>query len=188
MTSTTNSSTDWSSAKTGHGDRKQDTRESVGTDASVCWTGRPDRSPLHSLKCFVDAVRRFYQFVKMSNESPEKGLPCTKIRVGDHGAPSRAICVLHTDGVFVGFLSFCFLFLPIHSLPSVFSHGRTQFHILKIVPLWSLKSGNRWLFSYGRTTTTVRTRRYDGSRSSVRSSSPVLSTVERRAADAFFAL
>ena len=188
MTSTTNSSTDWSSAKTGHGDREQETRESVGTDASACWTGRPDRSPLHFGECFVDRVRQSCQFVKMSNESPEKGLPCTKIRVGDQEGPSRAICVLHTDGVSVDFLSFCFLFIPIHSLPSVFLHGRTQFHTHGIVPLWSLKSGNRWLFSYGRTTTTVRTRRYGGADASVRSQPPVLSIVERRAADAFFAL
>ena len=125
---------------------------------------------------------------KTSNESPEKGLPCTKIRVGEQEGPSRAICVLHTDGVSVGFLSLCFIFLPIHSLPSVFSHGRTQFHTHGIVPLWSLKSGNRWLFSYGRTTTTVRTRRYGGAGASVRSQPPVLSTVERRAADVFFAL
>ncbi len=128
------------------------------------------------------------QFVKLSNESPEKGLPCTKIRVGEQEGPSRAICVLHTDGVSVGFLSLCFIFLPIRSLPSVFLHGRMQFHILKIVPLWSLKSGNRWLFSYGRTTTTVRTRPYDGSRSSVRSQSQVLSMVKMGSADAFFAL
>ena len=157
-------------------------------DTSVHWTGRPDRSPLHFEKCFVDGIWRLCQFVNLSNESPEKGLPCTKIRVGDHGAPSRAICVLHTDGILVGFLSFCFLFLPIHFLPSVFSHGRTQFHTHGIVPLWSLKSGNRCLFSYGRTTTTVRTRRYGGADASVRSQPPVLSTVERRAADVFFAL
>ena len=188
MTSTTNSSTDWSSAKTGHGDREQETRESVGTDASVCWTGRPDRSPLHLGECFVDRVQQSCQFVKMSNESPEKGLPCTKTRVGDHGAPSRAICVLHTDGVSVGILSFCLVSLSVRSLPSVFSHGRTQFHTSEIVPLRALKNGDRWLFSYGRVGTTVRTRPYDGSRSSVRSQSPVLSSVERRAADAFFAL
>ena len=188
MTSTTNSSTDWSSAKTGHGDREQETRESVGTDASVCWTGRPDRSPLHLGECFVDRVRQSCQFVKMSNESPEKGLPCTKIRVGDQEGPSRAICVLHTDGVSVGFLSFCLVSLSVRSLPSVFSHGRTQFHTSEIVPLRALKNGDRWLFSYGRTTTTVRTRRYGGEDASVRSQPPVLSSVERRAADAFFAL
>ena len=154
----------------------------------VCWTGRPDRSPLHFEKCFVYGVRRFYQFVKMSNESPEKGLPCTKIRVGDREGPSRAICVFHTDGVFVGFLSFCFIFLSVHFLPSVFSHGRTQFHTSEIVPLRALKNGDRWLFSYGRVGTTVRTRRYDGSRSSVRSQSPVLSTMKRRAKNASSAL
>ena len=122
---------------------------------------------------------------KTSNESPEKGLPCTKIRVGDHGGPSRAICVLHIDGVSVGFLPFCLLSSSIRFLPSVFSHGQTQFHTSGIVPLRALKNGNRGLFSYGRTTTTVRTRRYDGSRSSVRSQSQVLSTVKMGAKDAF---
>ena len=122
---------------------------------------------------------------KTSNESPEKGLPCTKIRVGDHGAPSRAICVLHCDRISVSFLSFCVIFLPVLSLSSVFSHGRTQFHTSGIVPLRALKNGNRWMFSYGRTTTTVRTRRYDGSRSSVRSQSQVLPTVKMGAKDAF---
>ena len=124
----------------------------------------------------------------MSNESPEKGLPCTKIRVGDHGAPSRAICVFHTDGIFVRFLSFCLIFPSLHSLPSVFSHGRTQFHTSEIVPLRALKNGNRGLFSYGRTTTTVRTRRYGGADASVRSESQVLSMVKMGSADAFFAL
>ena len=124
----------------------------------------------------------------MSNESPEKGLPCTKIRVGDWEGPSRAICVFHVVGVFVSFLSFCLVFLPVRSLPSVFSHGRTQFHTSKIVPLRALKNGDRWVFSYGRVGTTVRTRRYDGSRSSVRSQLQVLLSVETGAADAFFAL
>ena len=129
-----------------------------------------------------------YQFVKTSNESPEKGLPCTKIRVGDHGAPSRAICVLHLDNLFACSLSFCILFRSVRFLPSVFSHGRTQFHTSGIMPLRALKNGDRWLFSYGRTTTTVRTRPYDGSRSSVRSESQVLSMVKMGSADAFFAL
>ena len=163
-------------------------RRLFGLDVSVCWTGRPDRSPLHFEKCFVYSGRRFCQFVKMSNESPEKGLPCTKIRIGDREGPSRAICVFHTDGVFVGFLSFCTVFLCLCFLPSVFSHGRTQFHTSGIVSLRALKNGDRWLFSYGRVGTTVRTRRYDGSRSSVRSQQPVLSTVKRRAKDAFSAL
>ena len=140
------------------------------------------------MKCFVDAVRRFYQFVKTSNESPEKGLPCTKIRVGDHGAPSRAICVLHRDRLSACFLSFCLALLFLCSLPSVFSHGRTQFHTSEIMPLWALKNGDRWLFSYGRTTTTVRTRRYGGADASVRSQSQVLSTVEMGSADGFSAL
>ena len=129
-----------------------------------------------------------WQFVNLSNESPEKGLPCTRIRVGDYGGPSRAICVFHTDGIFVRFLSFCLAIPFLHFLSSVFSHGRTQFHTSGIMLLWSLKNGDRWLFSYGRTTTTVRTRPYDGSRSSVRSQSPVLSTVEMGAKDAFYAL
>ena len=135
---------------------------------SVRWTGRPDRSPLHFEKCFVYGMWRLYQFVKTSNESPEKGLRCTKIRIGDRGGPSRAICVLHSDGVFVGFLSFCLLSPPVCFLPSVFSHGRTQFHTSEIVPLRSLKNGDRWVFSYGRVGTTARTRRYDGADTSVR--------------------
>ena len=73
-------------------------------------------------------------------------------------------------------------------LPSVFSHGRTQFHTSEIVPLRSLKNGDRWVFSYGRVGTTVRTRRYDGSRSSVRSQSQVLLTVWMGAEESFFAL
>ena len=145
-------------------------------------------SPLHSLKCFVDGDRRLCQFVKMSNESPEKGLRCTNIRVGEQGAPFRAICVLYRVRIFVGFLSFCIIFRSVRSLSSVFSYGRTQFHTFRIVPLWSLKNGDRWLFSYGRTTTTVRTRRYGGADASVRSQSQVLSTVEIGAADVFFAL
>ena len=157
-------------------------------DTSVHWTGRPDRSPLHFEKCFVDGDRRLCQFVKTSNESPEKGLPCTKIRIGDREGPSRAIRKIHIDGVPVGFLSFCFALIFFCFLPSVFSHGRTQFHTSGIVSVWSLKNGDRWLFSYGRTTTTVRTRPYDGSRSSVRSQSQVLSTVEMGAEDGFFAL
>ena len=157
-------------------------------DTSVHWTGRPDRSPLHFEKCFVDGDRRLCQFVKTSNESPEKGLPCTKIRVGEQGAPSRAICVLHSDSLFFCSLSFCLTIPFLCFLSSVFLHGRTQFHTSGIVSVWSLKNGDRWLFSYGRTTTTVRTRPYDGSRSSVRSQSQVLSTVEMGAEDGFFAL
>ena len=159
-----------------------------GLDVSVCWTGRPDRSPLHFGECFADGDGRLCHFVKMSNESPENARGCTKIRIGDREGPSRAICVFHIDGVFVVFLSSCVLFFCLCFLPSVFSHGRTQFHTSEIVPLRALKNGDRWLFSYGRTTTTVRTRRYDGSRSSVRSQSPVLSSVEIGSADAFSAL
>ena len=157
-------------------------------DTSVHWTGRPDRSPLHFEKCFVDGDRRLCQFVKTSNESPEKGLPCTKIRVGEQGAPSRAICVLYRVRIFVGFLSFCIIFRSVRSLSSVFSYGRTQFHTSEIMLLWSLKNGDRCLFSYGRTTTTVRTRRYGGADASVRSQSQVLLTVEMGAEDGFFAL
>ena len=132
--------------------------------------------------------KRSCQFVKMSNESPEKGLRCTKIRIGDRERNFRTVCVFHVVGIFIVSLSFCILFLCLCSLPSVFSHGRTQFHTSEIMPVWSLKNGNRGLFSYGRTTTTVRTRRYGGADASVRSQPPVLSTAERRAADAFFAL
>ena len=157
-------------------------------DTSVYWTGRPDRSPLHFLECFVYGVRRFYQFVKMSNEPSENAHGCAKIRIGDRERNFQAVCEIHIDRVSVGFFSFCLLSPSIRSLPSAFSHGRTQFHISGIMPLWSLKNENRWLFSYGRTTTTVRTRPYDGSRSSVRSQSQVLSTVEMGSANAFFAL
>ena len=92
------------------------------------------------------------------------------------------------DGTFVRFLSFCLTFVPVCTLSSVFSLGRTQFHTFGIIPLCALKNENRWLFSYGRTTTTVRTRPYDGSRSSVRSQPQVLSTVKMGSADAFSAL
>ncbi len=146
-------------------------RRLFGLDVSVCWTGRPDRSPLHFEKCFVYSDRRFCQFVKMSNESPENAHGCTKIRIGDREGPSRAICVFHTDGVFVVSLSFCLVSLSVRSLSSVFLHGRTQNHTSEIVPLRSLKNGDRWLFSYGRVRTTVRTRRYGGADTSVRSQS-----------------
>ena len=154
----------------------------------VYWTGRPDRSPLHFEKCFVHGMWRLCQFVKMSNESPEKGLPCIQLRVREQRRHSRAICVLHVVGISVCFFPFCSLFLFIRFFPSVFSCGRTQFHTFGIMPLRPLKNGDRCLFSYGRVRTTVRTRRYDGSRSSVRSQSPVLLTVEMGAADAFSAL
>ena len=124
----------------------------------------------------------------MSNESPEEGLRCTKIRVGEQGASFRAICVLHSGRVPVGLFPFCLIILPFCFLSSVFLHGRTQFHTSGIVSVWSLKNGDRWLFSYGRTTTTVRTRPYDGSRSSVRSQSQVLLTVLMGAENGFFAL
>ena len=87
----------------------------------------------------------------------------------------------------VPFLSVLFFFF-VCSLSSVFSYGRTQFHTFRIMLLWSLKNGDRWLFSYGRTTTTVRTRRYGGSRSSVRSQSQVLSTVLMGVENVFSAL
>ena len=130
-------------------------------DTSVHWTGRPDRSPLHSLKCFVDAVRRFYQFVKMSNESPEKGLRCTKIRVGEQGAPSRAICVLHSDSLFACSLSFCLTLPFLCFLSSVF-FTRTDAisHIGNHAPLVSKKWGQVPVF--------VRTNDYDGADTSVR--------------------
>ena len=124
----------------------------------------------------------------MSNESPEKGLPCTKIRIGDQEGPSQAIRVFQHVSPFLCFLSFCHHLPSLHSLPSVFSHGRTQFHTCGIVPLCALKSTDRWLFSYGRTTTTVRTRRYGGADASVRNQSQVLLTVPTGTKDAFFAL
>ena len=147
------------------------TWQTGATGVFVCWTGRPDRSPLHFEKCFVDGEERLCHFVKTSNESPENARGCTKIRIGDRERNFRAVCVFQVDGIFVGFLSFCILFLCLCSLPSVFSHGRTQNYTSEIVPLRSLKNGDRWVFSYGRVGTTVRTRRYDGSRSSVRSQS-----------------
>ena len=132
--------------------------------------------------------KRLCQFVKMSNESPEKGLRCAKIRIGDREGPSRAVYEIHIDSVSVDSFSFCGIFSFSRFYPSVFSHGRTQFHTSGIVPLRSLKNGNRCLFPYGRTTTTVRTRRYGGADASVRSQSQVLRTVEIGSADAFFAL
>ena len=131
---------------------------------------------------------RLCRFVKTSNESPEKGLHCAKIRIGDREGPSRAICEMQVDSLSVGSLSSCTVFLFLRSLPSAFSHGRTQFHTSGIVPLRALKSGNRGLFSYGRMTTTVRTRRYGGADASVRSESQVLSSAKMGSADAFFAL
>ena len=125
---------------------------------------------------------------RLSNEAREKGLRCVQIRIGGQEGPSRAIREIHIDGTFADFLSFCLTFVPVCTLSSVFSHGRTQFHTSGIMPLWSLKNGDRWLFSYGRTTTTVRTRPYDGSRLSVRSQSPVLSMVKMGSTDAFYAL
>ena len=100
----------------------------------------------------------------------------------------QAVCEMHLDTLSVGFLSFCTVFLFQCFLPSVFSHGRTQNHTSGIVPLRALKSGDRWLFSYGRVGTTVRTRRYGGADASVRSQSQVLRTVKMGSADAFFAL
>ena len=125
---------------------------------------------------------------KMSNEPPENARGCTKIRIGDREGPSRAIREIHIDGVSVSFLSFCLIFPSLHSLPSVFSHGRTQSHTSEIVPLRSLKNGDRCLFSYGRVRTTVRTHRYGGADTSVRSQQPVLSTAKMGSANAFFAL
>ena len=100
----------------------------------------------------------------------------------------QAVCEMHLDTLSVGFLSFCMVSIFRCSLPSVFSHGRTQFYTSGIVPLRALKSGDRWLFSYGRVGTTVRTRRYGGADASVRSQPQVLRTVKKGSADAFFAL
>ena len=80
------------------------------------------------------------------------------------------------------------IFLFIRFLPSVFFFRRTQFHTCGIMLLWSLKNENRWLFSYGRTTTTVRTRRYGGADASVRNQSQVLSTVKMGSEYGFSAL
>ena len=138
--------------------------------------------------CPLSIGKRLCRFVKTSYEAREKGLRCIQIRIGDRKGPSRAIREIHIDWISVRFLSFSPVSLLICALSSVFSHGRTQFHTCGIAPLWSLKNENRGLFSYGRTTTTVRTRPYDGSRSSVRSQSQVLSTAEMGSANAFFAL
>ena len=138
--------------------------------------------------CFVDGVRRFYHFVKMSNEPPENARRCAKIRIGDREGPSRAIREIHMDGVSVGFLSFCSVFPSVCSLPSVFSDGRTQCHTSEIGVVRGLKNENTSPLSYGRTTTTVRTRRYGGADPSVRSQSQVLLFVKRGAKEAFFVL
>ena len=148
------------------------------------WTSPPLPLPGQA----VDAFRRRYQFVKLSNESPERGLPCAKIRIGDREGPSRAIRKIHIVALSALSLSFYSIFRLIRSLPSVFSHGRTQFHTCGIVPLEALKNENRSLLSYGRTTTTVRTRRYGGADASVRNQSQVLSSVKMDAADGFSAL
>ena len=125
---------------------------------------------------------------KCQTNRPRRGFLASNYAFVSKEGLSRAICVLHVVGISVGFLFFCFLFLFLCSFPSVFSHGWTQFHTFGIVPLWSLKNGDRGLFSYGRVGTTVRTRRYDGSRSSVRSQSPVLLTATMGATDGLFAL
>ena len=115
--------------------------------------------------------KRFALLTKCQMNRPRRGFLAPEYElVTTEGLLGRFV-FFHTDGVSVGFLSFCLVFLSVHSLPSFFSHGRTQFHTLGIVPLRALKNGDRWLFSYGRVGTTVRTRRYDGSRSSVRSQS-----------------
>ncbi len=137
---------------------------------------------------FFNPITSDCHSVKTSNEPPEKPLRCGKIRVGDREGASRAIHEMHMDGFSVRSLPFCRILLRIYSLPSVFSHGRAQFHTCGIVPLRSLKNGDRWVFSYGRTTTTVRTRRYGGADASVRSQSQVLLTVKRGEADALFVL
>ena len=136
----------------------------------------------------MDVFRRRYHFVKLSNESPERGLPCAKIRMDDREGPSRAIRKIHIVALSALSLSFYSIFRLIRSLPSVFSHGRTQFHTCEIMLLWSLKNENRSLFSYGRVATTVRTRRYGGADASVRNQSQVLLTVPTGTKDAFFAL
>ena len=125
---------------------------------------------------------------RLSNEAREKGLRCVQIRIGGQEGPSRAIREIHMDGVSVGFLSFCSVFPSVCSLPSVFSDGRTQCHTSEIGVVRGLKNGDRWVFSYGRTTTTVRTRRYGGTDAPVRSQSRVLLFVERGAKEAFSAL
>ena len=46
-------------------------------------------------------------FVKVSNESPEKGLPWNKTRVGDREEPSQAIRKIHDDILLTILISFC---------------------------------------------------------------------------------
>ena len=58
-----------------------------------CWTGRPDRSPLHSWGWTLLKLR----FDKMSNEGVYNVLPHTKIRFGGFGGPSRAIRKIQID-------------------------------------------------------------------------------------------
>ncbi len=152
--------------------------------ANEPWTSPPLPLPGQA----VDAFRRRYQFVKLSNESPERGLPCAKIRMDDREGPSRAIRKIHIVALSALSLSFYSIFLFIRFLPSVFFFRRTQFHTCGIMLLWSLKNENRWLFSYGRTTTTVRTRPYGGADASVRNQSQVLSTVKMGSEYGFSAL
>ena len=106
----------------------------------------------------------------------------------DREGPSRAIRKIHIVALSALSLSFYSIFLFIRFLPSVFFFRRTQFHTCGIMLLWSLKNENRWLFSYGRTTTTVRTRRYSGADASVRNQSQVLSTVKMGSEYGFSAL
>ena len=46
---------------------------------------------------FTECLQSIYQFVKVSNESLEKGLPCTKIQVGEQKGHSRAIRKIQND-------------------------------------------------------------------------------------------
>ena len=117
------------------------------------------------------------QNVKLSNESPEKGLPCAKIRIGDREGPSRTIRVFQYISLFLCFLSFCHHLL--HSFPprrSFYTDGRNFTH-RESYSLCAKKCRQVPVF--------VRTNDYDGADTSVRwcgrvrtNQSQVLSTVK----------
>ena len=130
---------------------------------------------------FIILSKRQMNRLRMPVVAPKYGLVTGKALLG------RFAKYTLTAIPFVSCLSVLFSFLFVPSRRSFHTEGR-NFTRPESCPLGTLKNKNRWLFSYGRTTTTVRTRRYGGTDTSVRSQSQVLSTVERRAADAFFAL
>uniref|UniRef100_UPI003FEDEDE0 hypothetical protein n=1 Tax=Phocaeicola sp. TaxID=2773926 RepID=UPI003FEDEDE0 len=60
---------------------------------SAAWEpfGSVARNDASGRECFADGEERFYHFVKTSNESPEKDLPCIQLRVREQRRHSLAI-------------------------------------------------------------------------------------------------